>query len=164
MLDRIPDAYHVTLDGNEQFADAEAAASLWSAVAGDARLARLVLRRSSSSSRSSDRGRFGIPSMPSPGIALSSSTNRMANLTRFPRARSVGYAGISSKGCKGLYKSILNAARCEAWQGTGGAAPFMSAEDLTTQAGLSVQQDLALASLLGMTHVERKRTPFHRRV
>ena len=32
---------------------------------------------------------------------------------------------------------------------------FMSAEDLTTLAGVSVQQDLALVSLLGLTHVER---------
>jgi hypothetical protein len=31
----------------------------------------------------------------------------------------------------------------------------MSAEDLTTQAGLAVQQDLALAALIGMTHIER---------
>ena len=31
----------------------------------------------------------------------------------------------------------------------------MSAEDLTTQAGLSVQQDLALVNLLGIRHVER---------
>jgi hypothetical protein len=31
----------------------------------------------------------------------------------------------------------------------------MTAEDLTTQAGLAVQQDLALVNLLGMTHVER---------
>ena len=31
----------------------------------------------------------------------------------------------------------------------------MSAEDLTTLPGVSVQQDLALVSLLGMTHVER---------
>jgi hypothetical protein len=31
----------------------------------------------------------------------------------------------------------------------------MSAEDLTTWPGVSVQQDLALVSLLGMTHVER---------
>jgi hypothetical protein len=31
----------------------------------------------------------------------------------------------------------------------------MSAEDLTTQAGVAVQQDLALVSLLGLTHVER---------
>ena len=32
---------------------------------------------------------------------------------------------------------------------------FMSAEDLTTQAGVAVQQDLALATLVGATHVER---------
>ena len=32
---------------------------------------------------------------------------------------------------------------------------FMSAEDLTTQAGIAVQQDLALATLVGATHVER---------
>ena len=37
----------------------------------------------------------------------------------------------------------------------GGSRYFMSAEDLTTQAGLSVQQDLALVNLLGITHVER---------
>jgi len=32
---------------------------------------------------------------------------------------------------------------------------FLSGEDLTTQAGLAVQQDLALASVLGLAHVER---------
>jgi len=31
----------------------------------------------------------------------------------------------------------------------------MSGEDLTCQAGVSVQQDLALVSLLGLEHVER---------
>jgi hypothetical protein len=31
----------------------------------------------------------------------------------------------------------------------------MSGEDLTIQAGLALQQDLALASILGLTHVER---------
>jgi hypothetical protein len=31
----------------------------------------------------------------------------------------------------------------------------MSAEDLTTQPGLALQQDLALVSLLGLDHVER---------
>jgi hypothetical protein len=77
-----------------------------------------------------------------------------ADLDAFPRAKALGYSGVSSKMCKGLYKSILNAARCALW-----SAPaqqyFMTAEDLTTQAGLAVQQDLALVNLLGMTHVER---------
>ena len=78
------------------------------------------------------------------------------SLAAFPRARARGYQGVSSKCCKGLYKSILNAARCAAWNAeSGGARYFMSGEDLTTQAGLAVQQDLALVNLLGLTHVER---------
>ena len=32
---------------------------------------------------------------------------------------------------------------------------FLSGEDLTQQAGLALQQDTALVSLLGLTHVER---------
>jgi hypothetical protein len=46
--------------------------------------------------------------------------------------------------------------RCTAWnREQDGTHYFMSAEDLTTQAGLAVQQDLALVNLLGITHVER---------
>ena len=63
---------------------------------------------------------------------------------------------MSSKNCKGLYKSILNAARVAKLNAEAGAPRyFMSAEDLTTLAGVSVQQDLALVSLLGLGHVER---------
>jgi hypothetical protein len=62
---------------------------------------------------------------------------------------------VSVKTCKGLYKAILNRARCARWNGDGEARYFMSAEDLTTQAGPGVQQDLALASLLGLGHVEK---------
>jgi hypothetical protein len=77
-------------------------------------------------------------------------------LDTFVQAREHGYLGVSSKTCKGFYKSILNAARCAQWNAEIGTARyFMSAEDLTTQAGLSVQQDLALVSLLGIGHVER---------
>ena len=73
------------------------------------------------------------------------------SLEAFPRAKALGYRGVSSKTCKGLYKSIINRARCEAW----GGRYMMSGEDLTIQAGLAIQQDLALVSLLGLTHVER---------
>ena len=77
-------------------------------------------------------------------------------LDTFARARGARLRGVSSKTCKGLYKSILNAARCAAWNAQEGEARyFMSGEDLTTQAGLSVQQDLALVNLLGIRHVER---------
>ena len=77
-------------------------------------------------------------------------------LGTFPRAKALGYRGVSSKCCKGLYKSVLNAARCAMWNAAAGDARyFISGEDLTTQAGLAVQQDLALVNLIGLRHVER---------
>ena len=72
----------------------------------------------------------------------------------FPVARALGYRGISSKSCKGLYKSIVNATRAAKWS-AGGAKFFVTGEDLTCQAGLAVQQDLALGALIGVTHAER---------
>jgi hypothetical protein len=79
-------------------------------------------------------------------------------LDAFAQGRPLGWTGVSSKGCKGVYKSLINRARCDRWNlASAAAAPacFMSAEDLTCQAGLAVQQDLALAALLGLTHCER---------
>src|SRR5262249_6069091 len=77
------------------------------------------------------------------------------DLGAFPRARTLGYAGVSSKSCKGIYKALLNRARCLKWNEGADLPYFMSGEDLTTQPGTSVQQDLALVNLLGLTHVER---------
>ncbi|MFV0283390.1 MAG: enolase C-terminal domain-like protein [Castellaniella sp.] len=78
-----------------------------------------------------------------------------ATVDAFPRARAMGYTGVSSKSCKGFYKSVLNAARCAAWSRDTGRAFFLSGEDLTMQAGLGIQQDLALVGWLGLAHVER---------
>src|SRR5262249_48998507 len=72
----------------------------------------------------------------------------------FPAARALGYRGISSKSCKGIYKSIVNAARAAKWSAEG-SPYFIAGEDLTCQAGLAVQQDLALGALIGVTHAER---------
>jgi L-alanine-DL-glutamate epimerase-like enolase superfamily enzyme len=72
----------------------------------------------------------------------------------FPAAKALGYRGISSKSCKGIYKSIVNATRAHKWSGDGNKF-FISGEDLTCQAGLGVQQDLALGALIGVTHAER---------
>src|ERR1700710_2265018 len=72
----------------------------------------------------------------------------------FPAARELGYRGVSSKSCKGIYKSVVNATRVFTWNGDG-AEDFITGEDLTCQAGLAVQQDLALGALIGITHAER---------
>src|SRR5215831_13199945 len=72
----------------------------------------------------------------------------------FPRSKALGYRGVSSKSCKGLYKSLLNGARAALWNRAGGNF-FISAEDLTCQAGLAIQQDNALVAFHGLAHAER---------
>jgi hypothetical protein len=73
----------------------------------------------------------------------------------FPRAVVLGYRGVSSKACKGLYKSVLNAARAAALNDGSPGRYFVSGEDLTCQAGLAIQQDTALVAALGLAHAER---------
>ncbi|MFC7396010.1 enolase [Chelatococcus sp. GCM10030263] len=75
----------------------------------------------------------------------------------FPRAVALGYRGVSSKACKGLYKSLVNGARAAAWNARDRQPGhfFVTGEDLTCQAGLGVQQDTALVACLGITHGER---------
>jgi hypothetical protein len=72
----------------------------------------------------------------------------------FPASRALGYRGVSSKSCKGVYKSILNATRASKWTAEGGRF-FVTGEDLTCQPGLALQQDLALGAWLGLQHAER---------
>ena len=67
----------------------------------------------------------------------------------FPRALQAGWRGVSSKSCKGTYKALLNAVRASR------AGAMMTAEDLTAQPGLALQQDTALAAFLGLPHMER---------
>lgn len=154
VLDRQPAPYRATLDGNEQYRTAEAVLELWRRIAETPRLARLA-----ASIAYIEQPIHRDATFREPVTALAAHRPVIvdeadATLDAFPRARALGYAGISSKTCKGVYKSILNAARAAAWS-RAGTPCFLSAEDLTTQAGLAVQQDLALVGLLGLEHVER---------
>jgi hypothetical protein len=151
VLDAAAGDYRCTLDGNEQYDDVEGIVELWRKVEETPQLVRLA------------RSTLFIEQPIKRAVALSRSVEPLARrrpviidesdgeLSAFPRALKLGYAGVSSKNCKGFYKSILNAARVARL----GAGHFMSAEDLTTWPGVSVQQDLALVSLLGISHVER---------
>ena len=156
VLDPAAEPYFASLDGNEQYQDAAGVAELVAGIRSRPALARLwssilfieqpIARKLAMDVdlRAADLGK--------PVIIDESD----GELDSFVQARSRGYAGVSSKTCKGFYKSVINAARCVRWNAEEGAQRyFMSAEDLTTQAGLSVQQDLALVNLLGITHVER---------
>jgi hypothetical protein len=156
VLDRLPQPCFVSLDGNEQYSDADGVAELVAGIRSHPRLSRLwdsilfieqPIARKVALDVDLRGARLGKP------VIIDESDGE---LDTFVQARERGYQGVSSKTCKGFYKSILNAARCARWNAEGPALRyFMSAEDLTTQAGLSVQQDLALVNLLGIAHVER---------
>jgi hypothetical protein len=154
VLDKAGTPYQATLDGNEQYHDIETVIALWRRIGEAPRLARLKssmlfieqpITRDSALSKSVQALSDQVP------IEVDESD---ADVMVFPRARSLGYRGISSKSCKGFYRALINRARITKWNAEEPGRYFMSAEDLTTQAGVAVQQDLALASLIA-THVER---------
>lgn len=156
VLDRIAEPYVVSLDGNEQYNDVAALLELWRHMQAKPRLGRLIssimyIEQPITRAHAID-GDVSALARVKPVVIDESDDD----LGAFRRAKALGYLGVSSKSCKGLYKSILNAARCAMWNAAErGSRYFITGEDLTTQAGLAVQQDLALANLIGLRHVER---------
>jgi hypothetical protein len=156
VLDGIEGSYHVSLDGNEQYDDLDALLDLWRRMQASPRLKRLIASVLFIEQPINRKHALEIDVSALSRVKPVIIDEADAELTAFPSARALGYTGVSSKCCKGLYKSILNAARCRMWNlEVGGERYFMSGEDLTTQAGLAVQQDLAVVNLLGLMHVER---------
>jgi hypothetical protein len=152
-LATLPHDYAVTLDANEQYADLAA-------------LGALVDRLDRDSALKSIAAKLLYIEQPMPReIFRQSPLGALAardfiideaddSYDAFPAARALGYRGISSKSCKGIYKSIVNATRAAKWSREGEKF-FVTGEDLTCQAGLAVQQDLALGALIGLAHAER---------
>jgi hypothetical protein len=145
--------YNVSLDANEQYADLNALGALVDRLDRDDVLAPIATR-------------LLYIEQPMPrDITRQSPLGALAkrdfiideaddSYQAFPDARALGYRGISLKSCKGLYKAIINATRAAKWMAAGETC-FVTGEDLTCQAGLAVQQDLALGALIGVTHAER---------
>jgi hypothetical protein len=153
VLDTMALDYRATLDANEQYAE-------------QAKLLDLVSRLGAAGRLSQFTERLLYIEQPMPReltwqAPLGAAGQRFAfiideaddDYDAFPRAVRLGYRGISSKSCKGLYKSLLNGARAQALAAQ--HQTFITAEDLTCQAGLAVQQDTALAAYIGCTHIER---------
>jgi len=152
-LDTLGHGYKVTLDANEQYADLAALQALIDRVDRDPGLGPIASRllyieqpMPRDITRQSPLG-----SLAARGFIIDEADG---SYDAFPAARALGYHGISSKSCKGLYKSVVNATRAAKWSADGGTF-FVTGEDLTCQAGLAVQQDLALGAFLGIAHAER---------
>jgi hypothetical protein len=152
LLERCAPAQHrVTLDGNETFADAAALGRFWCALSAAPALQGLLARtllleqpiaRARALTEPIEHLGIGVP------VILDESDDAP---DAFERGLALGYRGISSKACKGLYRSLHSAARVA----RDPLRLLLSGEDLTCQAGLAVQQDTLLAASLGVAHIER---------
>ena len=155
VLDRSGAPYKATLDGNEQYENVDAVLELWRRIGEDKRLARLkasllLIEQPIMRSEALNKPVHALAR----DIAVEIDESD-ADYDVFPRARALGYHGISAKSCKGFYRALLNSARVAHYNEQYGGGFVMSAEDLTTQGGIAVQQDLLLASLVGASHIER---------
>ncbi len=151
VLDRDAGDYRVTLDGNETFTEAAALGDYWQRLTVEPALADLLARTLLLEQPLARRvalqqgiGALGI-TVP---VILDESDDHPDVLER---GLALGYRGISSKACKGIYRSLHSAARISQQPDR----LILSGEDLTCQAGLAVQQDTLLAASLGVTHIER---------
>ncbi len=153
VLDRADEDYRVTLDGNEQFSDVAHLAELFDRIAATPELHRLW-----ASTLFVEQPIARDRALAEPVDALARRKPLVidesdADLDAFPKAHDLGYAGVSAKTCKGVYRGLLNAARAAMWNAAD-APCFVTAEDLTVQPGIALQHSLALAALVGAEHIE----------
>jgi hypothetical protein len=152
-LATLPLEYSVTLDANEQYADIASLSAMVDRLDRDRALAPIatkLLYIEQPMPRDTFR-QSPLDALARRDFIIDEADD---SYDAFPTARGLGYRGISSKSCKGIYKSIINATRAAIWS-TEDKRFFVTGEDLTCQAGLGVQQDLALGALIGVTHAER---------
>ena len=158
-LDRlVTEPYVVSLDGNEQYKALDDLVNLLEAMAKVSALSRFrkaiafveqPLDRAVAldPEATTGLGELGVP------VIIDESDGALGS---FKTAIALGYRGVSTKNCKGIFKSFLNRSLVERWNARHkpGAALFMTGEDLTTLPLIPLQQDLATVRALGITHVE----------
>ena len=158
VLDELP-KYFVTLDGNEQYGSWDEMERFSSALQAEPRLARLaraVLFVEQPLPR--DRGLLHRGALARAKLAAWRPLLIDENddsLRAWPEAASLGYNGISFKGCKGFYRALRNKALASVWNHAGRGQFFLSCEDLTALPQAPLQQYLALGAILGIQDQER---------
>ena len=157
VLDRDVGDYRATLDGNEQYDSVEGIAELWRRMARDA--GAEAARRCDPVHRAADQARGRAQSPGRSARARASADHRRVGWRAGRRSRRRSRSAMPASRARTARASTSRCSTPRAWRSSmraaGSARYFMSGEDLTTWAGVSVQQDLALVSLLGLTHVER---------
>jgi hypothetical protein len=157
--------YAVTLDGNEQFGDMESFADfldLLQAEAGQTGAEDLsdFLRRILWIEQPVRRDAALVPDSAAALARISAFRPVILDESdgeadALERGLALGYGGVSSKTCKGLFRSLSHLARLARAKRETGREYLFSCEDLTTVPVHPLQQDLCLAASLGLTHAER---------
>jgi len=150
----------ITLDGNENFRDADRLRELWALVSGDTLTQPLFSRallfleqpfpRDVALTEATMRAMQPIASALAIVIDESGAT---ADDVR--RALDGGYVGTSHKNCKGVFKGVANGCLIAHRRRKTGGNLVLTGEDLTNIGPVALQQDLAVMATLGVTHVER---------
>ncbi len=153
VLDRDAGDYRVTLDGNEQFHAMEDALGFARRVAGEPGL-RDFWARTLWIEQPVERGAALDPAVERPLRELvrvkpvildeSDGTDEAVD-----RGLSLGYAGISAKNCKGVFRTLHSYRRVRE------AGAILSSEDLMNTPVVPLHQDLCVAAALGIPHSER---------
>lgn len=89
---------------------------------------------------------------PWPAVVIDESD---AEATTVREAMDLGYAGGTYKGCKGVFRGLANAVLIRHRSEFMGQATALTAEDLSTIPPLTVPQDLVVAAVMGLQHIER---------
>jgi L-alanine-DL-glutamate epimerase-like enolase superfamily enzyme len=151
------EVFSCTLDGNEQFTSMAAFCDFYAELSAITALQPLlrrvvVIEQPVHRAHALDAGvAEALSHFNGPRVIIDESDG---SLTDLPRALTLGYCGTSHKNCKGIVKSLANAAllRKRAEQGL---PAVLTGEDLASVGPVAMLKDLALAAALGITHVER---------
>ncbi|RBI60465.1 hypothetical protein DMJ13_19395 [halophilic archaeon] len=152
--------YAVTLDANEQFADAAAFRDAWTVFVDDSDVAPLLdralyveqpLARDEAMTAETRRTFASWDDQPPTIVDESDALNDSLG-----RALDCGYDGTSHKNCKGVFRGVVNACLLERRRRENPDHDYvLSGEDLTTVGPVSLLQDLAVVASLDVGHVER---------
>ena len=158
--------YAITLDGNEQYANASDFDALIAAIQSEPALATLwsnVIAVEQPLERA-----IALSAEHTGGIRELSRTKPViidesdGTLDSYRQAIELGYHGVSSKNCKGAIKSLLNAGLTWLHNDHGRTQDYiMTGEDLCSVGIIPTQSDICLVATLGLEHIERNGHHYH---
>jgi len=157
LLDKKVGEYQATLDGNEAFADMDSFYEFVRLCAEDGRLGNFWKRVLWIEQPVARQTALAVEVKPAldrvrklKSVIIDESDDSDDTLER---AIEAGYAGISAKNCKGVFRTLHSYTAIQS------AAPeakmVLSSEDLTNQPIIPNHQDLCVAAALGIRHSER---------